>query len=114
MSEYQDELDRWKRKYEEEFDIVNRVWHALGRSKYEDARGMAIDELVAELKAKVDAASLPETASIKRVKEIAERALAGWEGWYDDSRGGTPDEVSELRAELARLCPSDMNDGGQK
>lgn len=48
----------------------------------------------------------PEERAIKRTIEIANRALTEWAGWYDDARGGTPDEVIELRAELERLWPS--------
>lgn len=44
MSQYEDECARWKRKYEEEVDIVNRCWSALGISSYSGANGLSIYE----------------------------------------------------------------------
>lgn len=54
MTQYEDELQRYKRKYEEEVEIVNRCWTALGISSYSGANGLSIYEHIAALKAKVD------------------------------------------------------------
>lgn len=47
MSGYED----YRRKYEEEYAIVDRVWGALGHPRYEDLNGKTIDTLVAEVRA---------------------------------------------------------------
>ena len=46
----------WKQRAEESEAIVARVWAALGITDYAGAGGKAIDELVAELKRRDDAA----------------------------------------------------------
>ncbi len=47
----------WKRRYEDESAIVNRVWRALGIETYEQAKGLAIDEIVADLRTRALASS---------------------------------------------------------
>ena len=54
MSTYEDDLRRYKRLYEEEYQIVAKCWEALGISTYEGANGRSIYELIAECRAKAD------------------------------------------------------------
>ena len=54
MSTYEDDLQRYKRLYEEEYQIVAKCWEALGISTYEGANGRSIYELIAECRAKAD------------------------------------------------------------
>lgn len=50
-------VERISKERDEEVAIVDRVWKALGISHYAQAKGKAIDELVAELKRKAEAAT---------------------------------------------------------
>lgn len=53
MSTYEDDLQRYKRLYEEEYRIVAKCWEALGISSYDGADGKSIYEHIAALKARV-------------------------------------------------------------
>lgn len=44
----------WKRRYEDECAIVDRVWKALGVESYEDAGGKEISQLVREMRVELD------------------------------------------------------------
>lgn len=47
----ENEADQWRRKYEEERAIVDRIWKILGNPSYEELNGRSIYELIEGLKA---------------------------------------------------------------
>ena len=60
----EEERDQLAARVREESAIVDRVWKALEISTYEDAKGKAIDEIVADLKTRL--AALREAADKAR------------------------------------------------
>lgn len=72
----------WKRRYEDEFAIVDRVWLALGIKEYEDANGKSIDQIVAK--------TVAENARLRAERDEAVTALKAYDE-YDATpadRGG--------------------------
>ncbi len=88
----------WKEKYEEEKAIVDRVWRALGIETYEQARGLAIDEIVAELRCArptVEAAEI--RYAVKFVDHIQGSNCAEWQCLKCGSKWVSPANL---------LCPA--------
>jgi hypothetical protein len=62
------EVDMWKRKYEEERAIVDRIWKILGNPTYEQLGGKSIYELVEELKARAENAEYVYLVKSRAIK----------------------------------------------
>lgn len=68
----------WKARYEEEYRTVDRVWRALGISRFEQARGKAIFEIVADQRKALERIATGDGyygAQARQYKNIARKAL---------------------------------------
>lgn len=91
MSGYED----YRRKYEEEYAIVDRVWGALGHPRYEDLNGKTIDTLVADLRA--------EVSRLAAEREEAKHSVHAYSQQLEASRKHHRCELAALAAENERL-----------
>ena len=80
MSTYEDDLRRYKRLYEEEYQIVAKCWEALGISTYEGANGRSIYELIAECRAKADRSGEADQRDAARYRWLrdTDTAVVAW------------------------------------
>lgn len=118
-------VDYWKRKYEEECEIVDRCWRALGIYTYDQAgRGSkTIYDHILTLKARADAAdalALPEAAqwidaAENKPPEDADKyvlfvtSIGMWFGWRDaDGKWFTSfdDEIVCYDADVTHWMPA--------
>lgn len=63
----------WRRRYEDEYAIVDRCWKALGITTYQDAEGRAIHEIIADY-IEAHAKKCDEVAVLQARLATAERA----------------------------------------
>jgi vacuolar-type H+-ATPase subunit I/STV1 len=111
LGEARAEVERVTRERDEAYATVRRVWQALGCERYEDARGMHISELVAELRRARDeyrAVGRDLTKNIAALKRDRDRHKAVAEGERERCARvvDTPGEFPALRWKIAAAIRS--------